>query len=683
ILTAFKVLGLCCLVVFIFICIAYRNVNSDLSTAIGRVVAHVDRVFNMSNYQTKSSTTNGSLPLYFVESRQCKIPYIDPFAADVMKIYRPQVFETCSNDSDLVRPIYDVNSKLYVLHINSSAMSTMLNSSESQYKCFYQEITRNDKNEVPHPYKVTSPVYFQDGFKVPPYVKALILKCHKSGDVRHILQTDAYALVQDMPSAGSEDPPEPPQSKVKPLEPVLAGRRKPSVIMFGIDTMSRISLRRTMPNTYKFLSQPGWLEMQGYNKVADNTFPNLLAVLSGYSTSNATRTVCHTNAKGCLDKFPFIWKYLKRAGYLTAYAEDAPFINTFTLNKPGFQRPPTDYYHLLYMQAFDHFLQGWKCKTCTMDYCYGRRLQSSYVFDFMREYAKRYVGQRPIWGLFWSSSFSHDDLAMPSKMDNYILQYFKDFEADGVLSQNIVIFFSDHGARFGEFRNLKSGFLESRLPMLFIYLPPWFRAQYPEYVLALEQNRNRLTSNYDLHNTLKHIIEIGASPKAASLPRSASCDKCQSLFYPIKKDRSCLDAGIPDHFCTCEPYKAINYEWTERIAELVVERINDYLWAKDLGDVCANLTLKYVENVEIKIELGMEFHSDKDKAEKAQYHTQFIVDEHGASFFATVVYDSKLDVVEVDVETISRLNSYNTDSYCTQDKMAQLFCICQIQLENL
>ncbi|KAH8311147.1 hypothetical protein KR044_004570, partial [Drosophila immigrans] len=648
-LTCFKFLGLCCVVMVLYI-------------------YHTDQKFSSNlNYYFKSSeilikkNTNSSLPLYYVESSKCKIPYVDPFAADVMEIYRPEAFETCSNESDLVRPIYHVKSRHYVLHINSS----WLDASGIQFKCYYQQITRNYKREVPfiYPFKLMPPVYFQDGFQVPPAVEAMFLTCHKLGNASSILQTDAFALVQDLPA---------PQAEV-------AGP-PPSVIMFGIDTMSRINIRRMMPNTFKYLNQPGWYEMQGYNKVADNTFPNLLAVLSGYSTTTAREKICSTDTRGCLDKFPFIWKYLKQAGYLTAYWEDATFINTFTLHKPGFRRRPTDYYHLLFMKAFEQQLESWKCQNCSMVYCYGRRVQSSYVYDFMREYAKRYVAERPVWGLFWSSSFTHEDFSLPSKMDNYILQYLKDFQSDGVLDESIVIFFSDHGPRFGELRNLSSGFLESRLPMLFIYLPPWFRAQYPEYVRALELNRNRLTSNYDLHNTLKHIIEIGAAPKAALLPKSASCDKCQSLFYPVEEQRSCADAGIPDHFCTCEPFKPIKSMWTARIAELVIERINHYLRAKNFSHLCANLTLKYVENVEMKIDLDMKFHDDNPTPQKAQYHTTFVVEQHDAIFFATAVYDNKLDTVDVDVETISRLNGYGTDAYCIQDKVAQLYCICEIQL---
>ncbi|XP_034488259.1 uncharacterized protein LOC117792297 [Drosophila innubila] len=630
----------------------------------------------------RAQKTEDNSPLYYVENIHCKIPYIDPFAEEVMEIYKPHVFEECTNESDLVRPIFDMNIKRYMLHINDSVISQILNSSEIKYTCYYQEITHSDKNGISfiNGFKLHSPVYFRHGYEIPPHVQAIILNCHEARNVSHVLQMDGYALVQykSPPGAGAERGPEATEGVAKDSR--KSQPRKPSVIMFGLDTMSRINLRRTMPKVYKFLTQTGWYEMQGYNKVADNTFPNLLAVLSGFSPKTAKKKVCDTDRYGCFERFPFIWKYLKEAGYLTAYAEDAFCINTFNLGKPGFSIPPTDYYHLLFLRAFEDQLKGWKCDECSMNYCYGRRVQSSYIFDYMKEFAKRYINDQPIWGLFWSSSFTHDDFSMPSKMDNYILQYFKDFETDGVLDENIVIFFSDHGARFGELRQLSSGFLESRLPMLFIYLPPWFREQYPEYARALELNRNRLTSSYDLHNTLKHIIEIGGLRNESVLPKSEDCPKCQSLFHPVDELRTCSDAGIPAHYCTCEPYKTINDKWTDRIAALVIERINEYLWSKNLSSCCENLTLNLTQNAEFKIGLDMKFHSEIRKMDKAQYHITFTVKQNGAIFFATVIYNSILDKVDIDVETISRLNEYNRDSYCINDKLAKLFCICKIEL---
>lgn len=40
-----------------------------------------------------------------------------------------------------------------------------------------------------------------------------------------------------------------------------------SVLMMGIDSVSRINLRRAMPNTAEYLVGNNWFELEGYNKV--------------------------------------------------------------------------------------------------------------------------------------------------------------------------------------------------------------------------------------------------------------------------------------------------------------------------------------------------------------------------------------------------------------------------------
>lgn len=407
-----------------------------------------------------------------------------------------------------------------------------------------------------------------------------------------------------------------------------------------------------------------------------------MAVLTGYLGDSADAKVCNTDEEGCFDRIPFIWKYLKNASYLTAYAEDEYGLNTFNYIKPGFVEPPTDYYYRPLIKGFARQMKRSKCTECTMTHCIGRRVQSSYVYDYGRNFAKRYVAERPIWGLFWSSSFSHDDFALPSMMDDMMLQYLKDFETDGVLEESIFIFFADHGARYGTLSHLSSGFLEERLPMLFIYLPPWFRAQYPEYAQALQDNRNRLTSNFDLHNTLKHIIEIGQGDDLPPLAKANDCPKCHSLFYPINQTRSCIDAGISEHYCTCEPYMRTRAKWAQQIAPLVIERINDYLRHKGMDGLCANLTLDYIHKTEIKLELAQDFNEKLPRIDVGYYRTMFKVKQNSADFFATVIYNNVTHRVDVDVETISRTNSYEEDSPCIYNKIAKLYCICKAFLKS-
>ncbi|KAI8044420.1 uncharacterized protein LOC128266227 isoform X1 [Drosophila gunungcola] len=611
----------------------------------------------VTNTYTAKENTEAALPLFFVETAKCKIPYVNPFEADDMASFHPEHFETCSNESALVTPIYDVSRRRYVLFINKTLASILLNSSEGEYNCYYQEITRDRQHDS---YDKVERKYFTQNYELPLHVQGMILACHRLGNESDVLQSDAYTLIQYKP------PP-----KGLSLEPA---KRKPSVLMFGIDSLSRINLRRTMPKVYNFLQSSGWYELQGYNKVGDNTFPNLMAILTGYSEDSALNKVCDWKTRGCLDETPFIWKFLRNASYLTAYAEDESSINTFNYLKPGFVEQPTDFYLRPFQKAFESGLNTWKCQDCTMKYCIGRRITSSYAYDMARDFAKRFVDERPIWGLFWSNSFSHDSWEMPSKMDDYVLQYLLDFEADGVFEQSIMVFLSDHGSRYGHLMSLPSGFLEERLPSMFIYLPPWFRAQYPEYASALQGNQNRLTSNYDLHNTLKHIIELGGS---TVLPKSVDCPQCQSLFLPVAEARSCEEAGIPDHYCTCEPYKRIQANWAKRIAPGIIGRINEYLAGRNLSGICWELTLSYIHKTEMKIGLDHNFHGDLPIAEVATYRTMFKVKQNTADFRATVLFNNVTGSVEVSVPSISRLDRYKDVSTCVDDKTDKKYCICK------
>uniref|UniRef100_A0A6P4F4D1 Uncharacterized protein LOC108046821 n=1 Tax=Drosophila rhopaloa TaxID=1041015 RepID=A0A6P4F4D1_DRORH len=606
------------------------------------------------------------VPRFFVESAKCKIPYVNPFDADAMAIFHPEHFEVCSNESALVTPIYDISRQRYVLFINKTLASISLNSSVEEFNCYYQEIMRNTWNDS---FAEVDRKYFSQNYEVPLHVQGLVLACHRLGNDSDILQSDAYSLVQykPLPEGLSQEP----------------DRRKPSVLMFGIDSLSRINLRRTMPKVYNFLTGSGWYELQGYNKVGDNTFPNLMAILTGYYPDSALEKVCNWHEKGCLDKTPFIWKDFRNASYLTAYAEDVTFMNTFNFQKPGFVESPTDFYLRPFQTAFEKVLNTWKCKDCSMKYCVGRRITSSYVYDMAKEFARRYLDERPIWGLFWSNSFSHDSFQMPSKMEEYVLQYLLDFQADGVFEKSIMVFLSDHGTRYGKIMTLPSAFLEERLPSMFIYLPPWFRAQYPEYASALEGNRNRLTSNYDLHNTLKHIIELGNSADSPKLPGSVDCPQCQSLFYPVDESRTCEEAGIPEHFCTCVPFKRLEAKWARRIPPLVVARMNEYLAGKNLSDICSELTLKYIHKIEMKIELEHNFHGELPVVDVATYRTKFKVNQHSADFEATVIFNNITESVEVSVPTISRFDRYKEVSTCVDEKIDKMYCICKSDLKKL
>lgn len=108
--------------------------------------------------------------------------------------------------------------------------------------------------------------------------------------------------------------------------------RKLSVLLLGIDNVSRLNFLRSLPKTSKYVQEKGWITMKGYNKIGENTFPNLMAVLTG-NTPVASYDKCKPTKLYGLDNCSMIWYAYRNNGYVTSYAEDAVEISTFNFLK--------------------------------------------------------------------------------------------------------------------------------------------------------------------------------------------------------------------------------------------------------------------------------------------------------------------------------------------------------------
>lgn len=456
-------------------------------------------------------------------------------------------------------------------------------------------------------------------------------------------------------------------------------KRAPSVLMVGIDSISRLNLIRAMPKTAQLLYDNGWFEMKGYNKMGDNTYPNLMAVLTGYNLTWAYN-VCKPTTMGSLNKCPFVWQDFARAGYATGYAEDETAINTFNYNKEGFAAAPVDYYGRPGMMVAEKLprvgLHG-------LSVCVGFQYAADYIYQYGLDFAEQYKDDQ-YFGLFWTNSFSHNELSDPTCMDGRVKYYLEELERRLILKNSIVIFFSDHGIRFGPIRKLVTGWLEERLPFLFIWLPPWFRDEHPEIVRALKINRNRLTNPYDLHLTLKHIIRLServpnnnSTTNATTTPSkdtALGCLNCQSMFEVVPLNRSCEDIGIEPHWCTCAPYRPISKksDIAQRTIKYVVsymnedvkQLVNDTLGPKKRSP-CATLHFRKI------IFVG----ETTDNASYNDILISFEVSPGGGEFESTVRYRHATKKFQM-TGSISRLNSYNKDSGCVTDDNLRKYCKC-------
>ncbi|XP_064605863.1 LOW QUALITY PROTEIN: uncharacterized protein LOC135470753 [Liolophura sinensis] len=297
--------------------------------------------------------------------------------------------------------------------------------------------------------------------------------------------------------------------------PEIDSQPPPNVLLVGVDSMSRLNMIRQLNKTYHFLTERlGVFEFHGYNKVADNTFVNVVPLLTG----KFVHEVPSSGKKIHVEKYEYMWKEFSKAGYLTLLAEDHPQIATFNYLKPGFPKQPTDYY----------------------------------LRPFSLAMSKN--------GGLWNKYF-----------DNTIL-----------------FFFGDHGMRWGALRNTYVGKMEERLPMLLLYLPPWFKSRYPQITNNVHINAHRLTTPFDVYYTLKDI----ASRRFDGASDLQKVRRGFSLFGKIPLSRTCEEAEIAPHWCTCQSQVEVHAQDKTVIAaaKWCIEHLNRIINSTK----CAVLHLKAV-----------------------------------------------------------------------------------------
>uniref|UniRef100_A0A1I8ND19 Uncharacterized protein n=1 Tax=Musca domestica TaxID=7370 RepID=A0A1I8ND19_MUSDO len=616
--------------------------------------------FNGKPNHNKMTTTQ---PLtvpngYLVWSENCHMPSIDPFLPDYQETMTESLaarsVPNCTDNELLVTKEYDVALQLYTLHINEAPRDVYLNDTDDEdINCCYTRIMRD--GEAGYGWWECMP--FGENYPVPGEVDYALIECNGTMETPTFYQ-DGMSFIQQRDEINERF-----ENKSN------NNLRQFGILLFGIDTMSQFNIRRIMTATFAYINNHQWFEMSGYNKIDDNTFPNIMAIFTGMNLETAQER-CHYDEEGGLDNCTTLFNWFKEQDFATAYSEDACWMSTFDYLKPGFMEPPTDYYQRPLLLAIEEKLQAQELSG--LKYCIGPRRYGEYVYDFGVEFAERYLG-KSIFGLFWTNSFSHNDWIDPATMDERMVEYFKYMDKSGIFDNNIVIFFSDHGARWGFLRGQKEGYVEERLPMFFMRVPQWFQTQHPDIVEALRLNKNRLTSPYDVHVTLKHLALLSLG-RNGTIELPSSCPTCQTLLQPVPHNRTCSMAGIEDHWCTCIPFESTDKDSDEMksIANLVIEKMNKYLQDSVYAMHCVSMSLDHIIESNLKLDL----HTDVHKNRIQEYRINFVVDPNEAEFEATFLYDTKTKAVLVDVTEISRLNRYAEDSTCVDDNIVKKYCIC-------
>lgn len=250
----------------------------------------------------------------------------------------------------------------------------------------------------------------------------------------------------------------------KPIEEkkVVEKTQKYNVMILGLDSVSKLNFHRMLNNTSKtILEDLEAIEMHGYNKVGDNTYPNLIPMLSGLSADELNGACLSSNASIYFDNCHFIWDDFKLKGYSTLFSEDSALLSLFNYFKNGFEKQPVDYYFRTMLHQIEKDIAYNKVGNYKL--CLGGQRPIDVLFKYIKKFIKS-MAEQLFFSFFWTSSMTHDFINYPLLIDNDLSDLLLQMKTEKYLENTILFILSDHGIRFGSFRQTTfQGMVEERL----------------------------------------------------------------------------------------------------------------------------------------------------------------------------------------------------------------------------
>ena len=342
-----------------------------------------------------------------------------------------------------------------------------------------------------------------------------------------------------------------------------------------------------------------------------------------------------------------------------SYSLVSVYLGAFSLGLMGFKNEPTDHYGRTM----------WNKRSSV---CISSVPQCVVQFNYLKSFMQTYSSQRKF-GVTFLSDLCHRTANLVSGADGHLVSFLRSLKTEALLNETMFLVMADHGARYGEIRAFPQGKIESRLPFLSVTLPDWFKQQNPSLIKALQENTEIITSPFDLHETFKHLLSF------PQLPRTNDTAYGTSLFQRLNPKRKCADAGIPEEYCPCLSWKAIDpsHAHAQKSAEIAVLHINSLLSSTPLSATVCAAPLKLTKVIEAVQKLPKIISLRMSRAVECQYQVQFQTSPGDALFEALVrvTYTGDHELLS----EINRVNAYGSQPDCIAQKIPALrpYCLCK------
>ena len=387
-----------------------------------------------------------------------------------------------------------------------------------------------------------------------------------------------------------------------------------------------------------------------------------------------------------MNEWPFVFKDFEKLGYTTLYSEDSPYMNTFNYRLRGFDKPPTTKYMRNFWRAADTYVN----KLNRMSIKCSHQINFRYLKRFMRVYQ-----DKPTFSYLVVSDLTHNSSPNVQHIDSDLVDLLEHFESTGKHQNTMVVIFGDHGDRSGPYRATMTGKLEERLPFVSFTFPPWMPEKYPIEFANFRRNSKILTSHFDVHSTMRHLMTFPINEHKHEFGTS--------LFEDIShKNRTCSQIGILDHWCSCLDYQELKVDdsLVIKAAQAVVNYINSLNAKLEAAkEQCTYLKLGQVVRAGIIApsarvqkfsntfrkgscdECGVKEENTNYKS--VNYEVVITVLPSKGRYEATAVYNKDKGTFTTN-EGVSRINLYKDQPHCIKAKHPHLrpYCYCKKQLNS-
>lgn len=444
-----------------------------------------------------------------------------------------------------------------------------------------------------------------------------------------------------------------------------------NIMLVGIDSTSRNNLIRTMPRVYNFVKEKlNGLVYDGFVKIAGYTLGNIGVLLRGELVQNWK----DFEKKPYLDVYRYIFQDFADNGYATMIMEDDTYTSMFKSSVRGFKKQPTLHFGLPIATA------GHKGFLKKETICFGQKSTVKMLTDYTLQFIDTYKDQ-PWWSHTHQTMWSHGSLSGISAIEDDYLSFFEKIHEKNIMKNTLLIFHSDHGNRFGDFRRTYNGRVEEHLPFMIVIPPKHLIDNYPELYKNMQANVDKLTTFFDLHKTLFHLLNFYDERIKEKLKKK----KGISWLHPVPENRTCDSAPMRSTDCICKKLVkvSIDAQIVQQSVKISVDHMNGIIDKKNMKKKCEKLKLKKIHSAFalFKQVKGGKVLSQQELVQStentyAKLTLAFELLPSNGIFEAMVgyAYDSKKFNV---LGTIDRITKYGNESDCTNIRELRGICLCK------